>query len=74
MDAKINVNGPEIVDVRLPQTPFSGVDKISFEEFSNTDFMSRIARDVYKDNWPQWISTLLHETDHVHVYPLIIKE
>ena len=74
MDAEITDDGPKITDVRLPDTPYSGIEKLSFEDFSQTDFMQRIARDVNKDNWPQWVATLLHETDHFQVYPMVIKE
>ena len=74
LDAEITDIGPKILDVKLPPTPFTEIDKISFEEFSNSDFMRRITRDVNKDNWPQWVATLLNEGDHSHVYPMVIQE
>ena len=62
------------MDVKLPSTPFSGIDKISIDQFVDTNMMDRISKDVNKDNWPHWISTLLQESDHSHVYPLMIKD
>ena len=74
MDAEIKIDGPVISDVRLPAVPYSGIDKMTFAQFSEHNLMGRIARDTNKDNWPQWIVSFLDKTDHVHVYPTVIKD
>ena len=67
-------NGPQIVDLALPQTPFCEMTKLNDQQFTDLDFMNFIARDVAKEHWPRWISTILENGSRDQVYELILKD
>ena len=73
LDAEITTQGPVITDLRLPEEPFNGTQKVTEEVFKELNLMQYIARDVSKDNWPRWLASLLIDNSRKNVYPLILK-
>ena len=66
--------GPEISKIKLPNEPFSGMDRISIEEFETSGIMTSIATDVNKENWPIWLGKLIENATRAQVYPLLMKD
>ena len=62
------------MDVKIPAVPFSGIEKISLNEFVDSNFMEIITRDTPKDSWPRWIASLISDATIDKVYPLLWKE
>lgn len=73
LDAEIKTEGPVISDVRLPNEPYTGIPKISEDDFLNSDLMERIARDTNQSNWPLWISKLVENTSSRRILSLTLK-
>ena len=66
--------GPKISKVQLPNEPFSGIEKVSIEEFEESGIMTAIARDVRKDSWPIWLGKLIQNASRAQTYPILMKE